>query len=307
MRISTNQIFSSSVSAMQRDQFDLNQTQLQLSTGRRIVSSADDPSGAAQAVRLQAAISTTQQYQRNTDIAQPRLNLEETQVSAVENFMQRARELVLAAGSGTYNSSDHETTAKEIRQIHESILGIANSQDTNGEYLFAGNRSLDKPFLTQLDGSIAYVGSNSVRQVPISATRSIETGDTGQNVFMNVPDTGGQSIFGMLDSIATALESSDSLTSQEMADVTSTALLNIDSSLSQLSDVRTAVGLRLQVLDSQSIMNDERVVSLQSTLSEVRDLDYAEAISRFQLQDTVLQAAQQSYVQVSRLSLFNFL
>ena len=74
-----------------------------------------------------------------------------------------------------------------------------------------------------------------------------------------------------------------------------------------MNEVRTSVGLRLNTLDTQSELNDQRVVDLKTTLSDVRDLDYADAISRFKLQEVVLQAAQQTYVQVSRLSLFDFL
>jgi flagellar hook-associated protein 3 FlgL len=46
---------------------------------------------------------------------------------------------------------------------------------------------------------------------------------------------------------------------------------------------------------------------MQTTLSEVKDLDYAEAISRFEMDSAVLQASQQSFSKVQQLSLFNYL
>ncbi|MBK1716746.1 flagellar hook-associated protein FlgL [Thiocystis violacea] len=420
MRISTSQLFQSGVSSMQRAQVDLNHTSLQMATGRRILTPSDDPSGATQSVMLQAAIGATEQHQRNVTLAQPKLEQEESQIDAADTKLQRVRELVLTGNNATYNASDRKTMASEIRQLRDDILALANTQDANGEYLFAGTRSLEKPFVENAAGRVSYVGADgvgAVRQVAVSATRDIPIGDTGQSVFMDIPeksglvveggippsntgdlvvqraeikdydeyaldptasfsiqftdnagtmeyavyddadppnavldddtglpitgtyqsdmpiefagraitltgtgtpDTGDEvivrpaptvSLFDTLDAIATALEApvSDEAGRERLAEASSTALLNIDSSNGRLNEIRTSVGLRLGALDTQTDINSQRQLDLETTLSEVRDLDYAEAISRFKLQEVVLQAAQQTYVQVSRLSLFDFL
>jgi flagellar hook-associated protein 3 FlgL len=419
MRISTTQLFQSGISAMQRSQVALDHTNQQLATGRRILTPADDPSGATQSLQLDAAINATKQFQRNGDYVQPKLEQEESQLDAYENYMQRARELVVTGNSDTYNQADRKYLAKEIRELRDGILGIANSKDANGEYLFAGTRSFDEPFGPKVGGGIAYVGADgqgAVREVAITTTRSIAVGDTGKSVFVDIPEKSGQvvdavlgvantgtlvvqasqvtdketftltpkevykiqfsadtdsdgnleysvvdstgafakddtgaditnvnftsgstiqfagrsvtlngtpaagdtvtlrpaptiSIFDTLDAIATALETpaTDGETRQALRDATSTALLNIDSSLERMNQVRTTVGTRLQTLDTQTNLNDEQLLNLKSALSDVRDLDYAEAISRYKQQETVLQAAQQTYAQVTKLSLFNFL
>ncbi len=85
------------------------------------------------------------------------------------------------------------------------------------------------------------------------------------------------------------------------------ALDNIDQALNHVLDVRVDVGVRLGRVESQLDINDSFNLQLQETLSEIQDLDYAEAISRFNLQLTSLQAAQQSYVKMQGLSLFNYL
>lgn len=71
--------------------------------------------------------------------------------------------------------------------------------------------------------------------------------------------------------------------------------------------MRAGAGARLNALDNQAEINADYQLQLQTTLSEVQDLDYAEAISRFELQLVALQAAQQSFSRISGLSLFNFL
>jgi flagellar hook-associated protein 3 FlgL len=411
MRISTAQIFQSGVSAMQGAQSKLNHTSLQMATGRRILTPSDDPGGATQSVMLQSAIGATEQHQRNISLAQPKLEQEEAQIGAVDNVLQRARELVLTGNNDTYTLANRKVLASEIRQLRGDILDIANSLDANGEYLFAGTRSLEAPFVQNAAGQVSYVGADgagAVRQVAISSTRTIQIGDTGKSIFMDIPEKSGRvvqgvplpsntgtlavqraeiadfdaydldpeasfsirfnagdyavfdssgqpvkdedgnditgtygpnqpiefagrrltlsgtpsdgdevrvrpaptvSIFDTLDAIATALETptTDDKSRQRLHEASGAALSNIDSSLDQINLVRTSVGQRLSAIDTQNDLNAERLVDLKATLSDVRDLDYAEAISRFKLQETVLQAAQQTYVQVSRLSLFDFL
>src|SRR3990172_12403672 len=77
MRISSTQMNQQGISAILEQQAQLSKTQLQLSTGRRVVTPADDPAASAQALGLTQAVTGTQQYQTNIDVAQWRLSLEE--------------------------------------------------------------------------------------------------------------------------------------------------------------------------------------------------------------------------------------
>jgi len=72
-------------------------------------------------------------------------------------------------------------------------------------------------------------------------------------------------------------------------------------------DTQTTIGARLNSIDQQREVNETISFNMQKTLSEVQDLDYAEAISRLVQQEAGLQAAQQTFVRVQGLSLFNFL
>jgi flagellar hook-associated protein 3 FlgL len=85
------------------------------------------------------------------------------------------------------------------------------------------------------------------------------------------------------------------------------ALQDLDQVQNRIAEIRTSVGARLNAVDSQVALNEDRALRMQSKLSGIRDLDYAEAIGEFQLNQVALQAAQQAYVQMSRLSLFDYL
>jgi flagellar hook-associated protein 3 FlgL len=79
----------------------------------------------------------------------------------------------------------------------------------------------------------------------------------------------------------------------------------IDTAIDRVLDVRAQIGARLNVIDSQNEINQDFLLSIKQTKSQVEDLDMAEAISRFNLQVVSLQAAQQAFVRVQNLSLFN--
>lgn len=87
----------------------------------------------------------------------------------------------------------------------------------------------------------------------------------------------------------------------------SAALNGIDAGLNKVLDTRASVGARLNALDEQDNLQRKFIVDTQSSLSNIQDLDYAEAISRYTQQNAVLQASQMAYAKVQSLSLFNYL
>lgn len=84
-------------------------------------------------------------------------------------------------------------------------------------------------------------------------------------------------------------------------------LQEIDQALGSVLDARTRVGSRLAAIESQGESNSAFALTLESTLGEMEDLDYAEALSRMSMEMTALEAAQQAFVQTRGLTLFNFL
>lgn len=84
-------------------------------------------------------------------------------------------------------------------------------------------------------------------------------------------------------------------------------LTDLGAAKNSVLEARTSLGTRLTALDDQGAQNDKFILDTKTTLSQTQDLDYADAISKFQLQSTALQAAQQAFGKVKGLSLFNYL
>lgn len=312
MRVSTSQVFRNGVDSIQRSQQDLSRTQLQLGSGKRILSPSDDPSGAVKSLQLTSAAGKLEQYERNALSVMQRLHSTETVLTSVVDGLQRVRELVVQGNNGSQTNETRAMIANEIAQVREELLQLANSQDANGEYLFAGLRSWEQPFVAGENG-VDYRGDEGSRSVQISAVRSVPVGDPGQDVF-SVPAPGdgatdSRLLFDLYADIESVLKrgpDAEGGSESFHADM-GQALGDLDQALGRLLETRTSLGARMNTVETQSRINEDQLLQVKTALSEIQDLDYAEAISRFNLQQTALQAAQQTFVQVQRLSLFNFL
>ena len=297
MRISTFQFHQRGVDAMLDQQSRLSKTQLQVATGKRILTPSDDPVATRQLSDAKAVLSRTEQYQRNAEFARNRLSLEETTLRQGMDTLQRVRELAVQGLNDTYGDGDRSAIAAEVRELLENMLGLANTRDGNGDYLFGGSRVGDAPFVDNGSGSYSYQGDQGQRLMAISPTRRVAVDDAGDAIFMRFPD-GTQDIFTTLYQLAEDLEAG---TPSE------TSLQEIDAAMENLGTVVSRVGARLNAVEEQSAVNDDIILQNEQLRSELEDLDLAEATTRLNLQLIGLQAAQQSYVQVRQLSLFNYL
>lgn len=298
-RISTNQWYRQGVDNMLHNQARLSRTQLQLATGQRLLAPSDDPGDASRALQLDQLIADVAQYQRNADRADSRLVREEKVLESAGNIFQRVRELAVQGLNDSYSAQDRRAMAQEVRENLEALLAQANERDSNGEYLFSGYRSGTIPFVETTPGVFEYQGDQGQRLLRIGAARHVATNDPGDAVFMNIDDGAGgrTNAFAILHDLAQDLEA-DTLSDE--------VLTRIDNAMDRLSTVRSRIGSRLQAIDNQRGINDSFKLLMEEDRSNLRDLDYAEAVSRMQQQMLMLQASQQSFLKVEGLSLFNY-
>lgn len=302
MRVSTAFSHQLSLNSMLKQSAQLNQTQLKLSSGKKILTPSEDPVAAVRILDFKQRIEETEQYQRNIGTARQRLSLEYITLETVTDVVFSIRDLALQGLNAINSPSERLAIADELDRLNEQLTGLANTKNANGEYLFAGLASLAAPF--EYDNTAIgppfyeYVGDNTRRLVKIGDARLISDGDDGASVFG--PSTPG-GVDNMLDIVR---KMSDEFKNN---DPQSATLGELDVAMERVASIQSSVGIRLNALDRQEIYNDDSLLNMKTVLSETEDLDYAEAISRFNLQTISLQAAQQTFTTVQRLSLFNYL
>ena len=191
MRISSNTIFDSNVAALNQQQTRLLQTQQQIASGRRILTASDDPVAATRALQISQADATNTQYASNRDSARHTLSLAEGTLQSVTSLIQDVRDLTIAAGSGSLNSSGRKAIATDLTARLHELTGLANSTDGLGNYLFSGFQSKTKPFVDTITG-MDFFGDDGQRNVQVSAARQMASSDSGADVFMRIRNGNGK-------------------------------------------------------------------------------------------------------------------
>jgi flagellar hook-associated protein 3 FlgL len=393
MRISTLGFENDASQQMQTLDSQISQTQQQLSTGISLQNAADNPAAMSQVNQLNAQISASQQYQTNGSALNSNLQLEEQSLTDATNVMQSARDLAVQANNASLTQAQRQDIATQLQQLQQQLISTANSTDSNGNYLFAGEASTTQPF-AQSGSAVAYNGSSSVTQVQISSNQRLSSGDSGANVFMNVPagngtfitavgasntgtatidagtvvnaaqwvpntytitftdptdytvtdsagtvtsgtftspgaisfdgisttvtgtpaagDTftvspaGTSSTFNTLSSLITTL-SNPNLSSAQVSTQVGTALEQIDGAVTNFGLVQASVGARINAITAANSTATSQQTTMTASVSTLQDVNYAAATTQLSTEELALQAAQESYASIAKLSLFTYL
>ena len=410
-RISTTQMQQNALTGMQKRHETLSRTQQQVASGKKIFKPSEDPVAASRVVNLKDTLSSINQHQSNVDAARARITLSEGVLSSVVESIHRVRELSIQANNDSQNEKTRSYIAVEVEQIQSALLNLANTTDSNNEYLYSGGLSRTKPFTRNEAGSFEYNGDESRREIQISRNNRVSVGDPGSEVFLAIKNGNGifnaldsvnntgtgvidpgrasadysaetygivfnqsfpeykddkkagqipltysvvdskgkvlsagipfesgkditfngvhtsikglpedgdifvvrpsqnQDIFTTLQNLIGALESKTPGENEKIAfhNAMNRSLVDLNQTLDNILKVRGNIGSRLNALDNQEIINDAHRIQIREILSNVEDLDFAEAVSRLNLEMTGLEASQKAFTRVQEISLFNFL
>lgn len=400
IRISSQQIFQGGINRLQDLNSNLNQTQEQISTGKRVNRPSDDPVAAARILKLDQELQRINTYQRNVDLAENRLEQEENALDRSVDVIQRIRELTVQAGNGSLSRNDRISISAEIKERLGQLADISNTRDASGEYIFSGFQGANPAFAKDSGGRWVYQGDEGQRSLEIDDGVTVPISDHGKGIYSNVPaaitvegDPGNQpgarinnlevidqnafdavapddieitvdatagtltainsrtgdllttppvpytegepvevagvsatitgagdgdqftirtgekqSVFRTIENLIAGLDGIDKGTAAGQAEydeLIANSLTNLDNAQESIVLTQTELGGRLNAVEStRSFLEDSSVYS-EDIRSELRDVDYAEAISNLSFQSFVLQAAQQSFARVSQLSLFD--
>jgi len=160
------------------------------------------------------------------------------------------------------------------------------------------------------DGSLVQSGSYTAGDaISLPGVRLSLKGSPADGDSLVLKPGASQDLFAQVRSVIDAVQAPVTTDAQRAQAQTlrNSALGALDAGMNHISSVRSSVGTRLASLDQVESQLGALDEQLQTTLSDVRDIDYAEAISKLQLQTTGLQAAQAVFAKVQGLTLFNYI
>jgi flagellar hook-associated protein 3 FlgL len=306
MKISTTLFFDRSTQQLGDVQANLAKTQEQLSTGLQIVKPSDAPDKAALVTRLQSELARQTGYQDTLKTVNVRLTAEETALTNTNDVMARLKELSVQAASDTVGPQDRQGIALEMSTLRDQILSLANSQDSNGNYLFSGSRTSQPAFSQDASGRITYQGDQARMKVNVGDSRQMNLNMPGSDAFTHVVrDDGkgnkvGVDFFQSIDDMVAAVKSSDQVGMQR-------GIKELDTLQSGISEGLGQIGADMKVVDLQNNVLDAVTLGLKTTKSDTEDLDYTSAVTKMNKDQLALEAAQSSFAKISQLSLFKYL
>ncbi len=301
MRISTSQISGQLMAGLAEQQAELAKTQQQLSSGKKLIKSSDNPIATSSILALNQSITMMDRYETNINYLDSRLSLEETVLSQEFEVLTQIKELVIRSNSGTMAPNDRRSMALTIKDYVKNMAELANTKDSSGEYLFSGYKASTKPFL-ESGGTFVYQGDTGIRYLQTGFSTKVQSNDAGDIFSIKRDDGVKENVFKMLNDFADKLENAT-----ETPEDFDLALNTISKADENIISTRTSLGSRLTSLDIQRSMNNSMSINLEDSRANLKDLDYAEAITRLTSQITSLQAAQQSYAKISKISLFSYM
>jgi flagellar hook-associated protein 3 FlgL len=302
MKISTSFLFDRATERMSTIQNKLATTQAQMAVSKQILSPSAAPDQAAAIQRLKGEVQRQESNMRTMDVAMRRYTAEETALSASNDILIRLKELGIQAANDTLAPDDRKAIGVEMKALRDQLLSLGNTRDDSGNYLFSGTRVNTPAFAEDATGKVLYQGDQTQTRIPAGVERTVQFTRAGTDVFSRVVRENGQSVgfFDALDQMIAGTNNSQTGSVQQgIADISQ---MHNSLTLSQAQN-----GSDQTVVQSQLDVLDETALRLKSTLSEIEDLDYAEAVTRMNKEMMALEAAMGSFAKVSGLTLFDYI
>lgn len=189
MRISTAQYYETTAANYQRNFNKAIATSNEASSLTRVNTAADDPLGAGRLLQLGQQSAMLDQYSANISSTKSSLSLQETTLDSISTALQRAKEIALSANNGIATDDDRKAYAAELGQIQQQVLGLMNSKDSSGNYLFSGSKTDTAPYSQNADGTYTYNGDQTSINLGIGDGLTVASNTTGWDAFQQTINT----------------------------------------------------------------------------------------------------------------------
>ncbi len=303
LRVTSNMMNSQLLLNLNRNARTMNDTQLQLSSGRKINKPSDDPVGITYSLRYRAELSSNEQYTKNVDSALSWLDYNDTVLGQAGDVVQRLRELTVKASTGSNPQSALDSINEEVAQLKEQLVDISNSK-LNGKYIFNGEQYNVKPYdfskgadgtydvsqaVTTDTGQIQYIVGEGV-QMPINMTGNDVFGKTGE----------ADNLFSIINSLSTALKAGNVTEISNQLD-------KIDTRNETILSARSEIGAKTNRVELMQDRLSDLNINLTDLQAKTEDADYEGLIMHSKIQENIYNASLSVGAKIISTTLVDFI
>ncbi len=265
----------------------LNTVQSQISSGKKLQAFSDDAAGASQALVLRSALGDTAQYSRNASAATAFLTATEGALSSATSALHSARQIAVAGANSTQTPDSLAALGAQVDGIVQQLSQQANAQ-LGGRYLFGGTKTTAPPF----DAAQAFQGNSGAINSVIGPNASLQINADGAAAFGPA--------FAALQSLKTHLAAGDAV-------AVSGDIGAVDTALSALNAASATAGVKANQASAATQQLSRAQGDYQSAVSNIEDVDLAQAYIQFQSATNIYQASLSASAKSFQYSLADYL
>ena len=301
MRVSENMMTNSILKSINSSKSRMSNIQKQLSSGKKIFESSDDPFAFAKSARFKSIMERNNQYLRSINMGLGFVESTQMHLEDINSLIQDAKEKATQSADDSLNAENREAMAQEINSMIEELASLANG-NFDGDYIFNGTEvNGQNPFELIEDplNSDSYIGVNSP-----SDSESMER-KFGDHLNIQINIAGGDidkisEAFGELIALKDALNANDT-------NAISTQIDKLDDVSSEILKLSTKIGdvhNRITLTEQQLTLTN---MNLSSYVSNLEDVDMAEAVLHYNSEEMAYKAALQSTGNIMTISLLDYI
>ena len=290
MRISTQQIYDSSISSVQQQAGDVMKYQTQIASGKKYQNASDSPQAVGYGMKLDFDKAQYDMFTINHKKMSERVSNTDAQLVSISAALAKFKQVVVQSGSAFAEGTLSTTLYQEAASLRDSIKSFAQAKDTSG-----------KPVLVNMANSSDALGKVSI-DLNVSVDEGVSLAES-----MGVYGTGSESprlavagkrdVLTLLDSIVAKLQAGIK------PDATDSS--NLDASITQVRGGQVKVGIiNAQVNNAQDSVELKKV-NADNARSAVLDTDIAESSANLGKSQALLQAAQSIFAKIQSSTLFD--
>ena len=187
MQISTKEFLLGSLNDLLQQQQNVNTLNREIATGETLLDASSNPGGAGQVIGLANQVGSLAYDTANGQAATQSLQVGVSTLQQVTTLLDQLNQTASAAANGTATLGDRQSEISAAQTLLQQLVQLANTQGSNGAYLFAGSKSNAPAFSLASNGQVTFNGDGSTNQVQIAPSLSVASTISGQNIFMNIP------------------------------------------------------------------------------------------------------------------------
>lgn len=281
-RVPTSHIPNTLAERINSTRHRLSVLQEQISSGKRINRPSDDPIGAELVINLRTSRAEIGHFQKVSVTALQKLTAADNAFNNYQSNLDRVKALISAGLSDLTGQSSRDALANELEALKNGVVSFANTRNGN-EYAFGGTRQTEPPFDPVTAAPSAIAASSQYVQIE-PGTNAIAVGVTAESFLTE----GGTTIFEDLDLAIAALRG----TGDPAADQTAlqNAMTRMGLYQDQAAEARARIGVNMNSVEKARERLSTVDLSVQESISNIEDIDFAEAALSLAATQTQLEA-----------------